>query len=154
MSISIATSSAFSACGCLAKARRSTRTSDSICSLAVVTDVYSPKAIENEPANKPATPLSTTVCALAAAATPAMRAVLLTRPSIAPKVAARSQPPVTSECRCVAVCGTPVGATGLRMPDSDMASIQPLPLFAGSLRFTWVCHLTVSRTAGRATVES
>ena len=36
---------------------------------------------------------------LAAAATPAMRAVLLTRPSIAPKVAARSQPPVTSPCR-------------------------------------------------------
>src|SRR6185312_3257238 len=68
--------------------------------LAVVTDVYSPKAIENEPANKPATPLITTVCALAAAATPAINAVLLTRPSIAPKVAARSQPPLISGCVC------------------------------------------------------
>ena len=92
-------SSARSACGCLRKARRSTLTSDSICSLAVVTDVYSPSAIENAPASSPATPLSTTVCALALAATPAISAVLLTRPSIAPKVAARSQPPVTSACR-------------------------------------------------------
>jgi hypothetical protein len=34
---------------------------------------------------------------------------LLTRPSMAPKVAARSQPPDTSECRCPAVWGIPVG---------------------------------------------
>ena len=92
--------------------------------MAVVTDVYSPIAIEEAPANNPATPLSRTVCALAAAPTPAMRAVLLTRPSIAPKVAARNQPPVTSECRCVALCGTPVGATGPSIPDFDMESIQ------------------------------
>ena len=78
---------------------RSTRTSESICSLAVVTDVYSPSAIEKAPASRPATPLMTTVCALAAAATPAISAVLLTRPSIAPNVAARNQPPDTSECR-------------------------------------------------------
>ena len=86
------------------------RTSDSICSLAVVTEVYSPNAIENAPASSPATPLSTTVCALAAAATPAMSAVLLTKPSIAPKVAARSHPPVTSACWW-STWGTPVGAS-------------------------------------------
>ena len=91
-------SSARSALGCRSNARRSTRTSDSICSLAVVTDVYSPSAIENAPASRPATPLMTTVWALAAADTPAISAVLLTSPSIAPKVAARSQPPDTSEC--------------------------------------------------------
>ena len=67
--------------------------------MAVVTDVYSPNAIENAPASRPATPLSTTACALALAATPAISAVLLTSPSIAPNVAARSQPPVTSACR-------------------------------------------------------
>ena len=94
----MATSSAFSACGCFRKEWRSTRTSESICSLAVVTDVYSPRAMENAPASRPATPLSTTVCALALAATPAINAVLLTNPSIAPNVAARSQPPDTSEC--------------------------------------------------------
>ena len=50
----------------LAEGARSTRTSESICSLAVVTDVYSPSAIENAPASSPATPLSTTACALGA----------------------------------------------------------------------------------------
>ena len=91
-------SSTFSACGWRSKASRSARTSESICSLAVVTDVYSPSAIENEPASRPATPLSTTVWAPAVAATPAISAVLLTNPSIAPNVAARSHPPVTSAC--------------------------------------------------------
>jgi hypothetical protein len=124
ISISIATSSALSACGCMRKARLSTRTSESICSLAVVTDVYSPSAMENAPASRPAIPLMMTVCVLAAAATPAMSAVLLTRPSIAPNVAARSQPPVTSECRCVPVCGTPVGALRFRGPGFAMCSIQ------------------------------
>ena len=61
--------------------------------MAVVTDVYSPSAIENEPASIPAMPLSTTAWVFAAAATPAISAVLLTSPSIAPNVAARSQPP-------------------------------------------------------------
>ena len=43
-----------SACGCFRNERRSTRTSESICSLAVVTDVYSPSAMENAPAsNRP-----------------------------------------------------------------------------------------------------
>ncbi len=68
MSTSIPTNSARSASGYLRNDRRSTRTSDSTCSLAVVTDVYSPSAIENEPASRPATPLSTTACALALAA--------------------------------------------------------------------------------------
>ena len=75
MLTSIATSSARSACGCLRKARCSTRTSESICSLAVVTDVYSPSAIENAPASRPATPLITTVCAPAAAHTRDQRGV-------------------------------------------------------------------------------
>ncbi|KMO77606.1 hypothetical protein MCHUDSM44219_03266 [Mycolicibacterium chubuense] len=96
---SLATSSACSASGWRRNDARSTCTSESICSLAVVTDVYSPSAIEKEPASSPATPLITTVCASALAATPAINAVLLTSPSIAPNVAARSQPPVTSACR-------------------------------------------------------
>ncbi len=99
ISVSIATSSSRSACGCRWNDARSTRTSESICSLAVFTEVYSPNAIEKAPASNPATPLITTVCASALAATPAISAVLLTSPSIAPKVEARSHPPVTSACR-------------------------------------------------------
>ena len=147
MSISIATSSAFSACGCLRKARRSTRTSDSICSLAVVTDVYSPNAIENAPANNPATPLSTTVCALALAADARDQAVLLTRPSIAPNVAARSQPPDTSECRWSAVCGTPVGRPSA-CPTRSWRRFNACRFRAGLTQVTWVCHITVCRGAG------
>ena len=99
MSVSIACNSACSAWGFSVNDLRSRRTSESICSLAVVTEAYSPIAIEKAPASNPATPLITTVCALAAAATPAISAVLLTNPSIAPNVAARSQPPVTSAWR-------------------------------------------------------
>ena len=93
-------SSARSACGRVRNALRSTYTSESICSLAVVTDVYSPIAIENAPASRPAMPLTVTACTLPAAATPAIRAVLLTSPSIAPKVAARNQPPLISGWLC------------------------------------------------------
>lgn len=79
-------------CGLARMARRSTTTSDSICSLAVVTEVYSPSAIEKAPASSPATPARTTVSALAPAPTPAINAVLDTSPSMAPNVAARSHP--------------------------------------------------------------
>ena len=105
MVTNMSVNSARSACGCMRNARFSTRTSASICSLAVRTEVYSPRAIENAPATRPAIPLSTTAGACAAAPTPAISAVLLTRPSIAPNVAARSQPPLTSPCRWSKSCG-------------------------------------------------
>ncbi|BBX15891.1 hypothetical protein MDUV_07510 [Mycolicibacterium duvalii] len=119
ISVKMATSSATSASGCRRNDFFSTTTSDSICSFAVVTDVYSPSAIENAPASSPATPLITTVSALAVAATPAIRAVLLTRPSMAPKVAARNHPPVTSACRWLPTWGSPVGDSGASL-DSVM----------------------------------
>jgi len=59
-------------------------------------EVYSPSAIDTAPATSPATPPSTTVSLEAAAPRPATRAVLVTSPSMAPKTAARSQPPETS----------------------------------------------------------
>jgi len=102
----VSTSSASSASGCVRSARRSTRTSASICSLDVLTDVYSPSAIENAPATRPATPLRTTVCASTPAPpTPAISEVLVTRPSIAPNTAARNQPPETSAWVWSKSCG-------------------------------------------------
>ncbi len=68
------------------------------------------------------------MCALALAATPAISAVLLTNPSIAPNVAARSQPPETSECLWSMTCGIPVGSIGGGLSDSVMASIQRQPV--------------------------
>jgi hypothetical protein len=63
----------------------------------VRTLVYSPRAIEIAPATSPAVPVSTTVRgATPPPPTPAISAMLLTRPSIAPNTAARSQPPATS----------------------------------------------------------
>ncbi|GAB2628992.1 hypothetical protein GCM10027068_04290 [Prescottella soli] len=104
--VKVSTSSASSASGCVRSARRSTRTSASICSLDVLTEVYSPSAIENAPATRPATPLRTTVCAATPAPpTPAISDVLVTSPSIAPNTAARSQPPETSEWVWSKSCG-------------------------------------------------
>ena len=80
----------------VANSRSSVRTSASTCSFWVDTEVNSPRAIENAPATRPDTPLRMIVCADAPAPpTPAMRLRLVTRPSIAPKVAARSCPPAT-----------------------------------------------------------
>ena len=57
-------------------------------------DTYSPAAMENEPAMRPATPASRTAEAEECApAMPRMRATLDTRPSLTPKTAARAPPP-------------------------------------------------------------
>ena len=88
--------------GCAESSRRSFSNSCSASSDCEATEVYSPAAIENAPAARPARPASTTALRLPSArpavppATPAMRAKLETRPSMAPKTAGRSQPPVTS----------------------------------------------------------
>jgi hypothetical protein len=61
--------------------------------------VYSPMAMEKAPATSPARPVTTMKCGAAPAApTPATSAMLVTRPSIAPKTEARSAPPETSAC--------------------------------------------------------
>ncbi len=59
----------------------------------IVTETYSPAAIENAPATRPATPaISTSSRADAAAATPMTRLAVDTMPSFAPSTAARSHP--------------------------------------------------------------
>ncbi len=58
-------------------------------------ETYSPAAIENDPAIRPATPARRTAPADAwAPAMPRMRATFETRPSLIPKTAARAPPPV------------------------------------------------------------
>ena len=61
--------------------------------------VYSPAAMLNAPAARPASPASTITVGDAAAATPAIKAKFETSPSMAPKTAGRNQPPVTSASR-------------------------------------------------------
>ena len=61
--------------------------------------MYSPVAIENAPAISPATPVKMIApCAPPPAPIPAISEALVTTPSIAPKTAGRSQPPLTSRC--------------------------------------------------------
>ena len=97
MSSNIPPSSASSASGLSRISRRSATTSLSIASFCVFTDAYSPSAIENAPATRPARPAVTTISGRTPAAPmPATSETLVTRPSIAPKVAARSHPPDTS----------------------------------------------------------
>ena len=66
------------------------------------TETYSPVAIENAPAARPARPVSTMSAGTRRGAdpapTPAISETLVTRPSIAPNTAGRSQPPDTSWC--------------------------------------------------------
>src|SRR5437773_504238 len=65
------------------------------------TDTYSPVAIENAPAASPARPVSTRSWREPPPPpTPAISETLVTRPSIAPNTAGRSQPPATSRCWC------------------------------------------------------
>ena len=82
---------------------RSISTCASANSLWLATEVYSPAAIENDPAASPASPASTiglVSLALLPPTTPMISAKLDTRPSMAPNTAGRSQPPVTSGCSC------------------------------------------------------
>ena len=83
----------------------SLRTSASTSSFCDETETYSPVAMENAPAASPASPVSTMRCgeppeAFAPAPTPAISETLVTRPSMAPNTAGRSQPPETSLCWC------------------------------------------------------
>src|SRR3546814_6890261 len=58
-----------------------------------LTDTYSPAAIDIAPATSPAMPVTRIDdCAAPAAATPAIRLAVETMPSLAPRIAARSQP--------------------------------------------------------------
>ena len=58
-----------------------------------LTDTYSPAAIDIAPATSPAVPVTRIDdCAAPAAATPAIRLAVETMPSLAPRIAARSQP--------------------------------------------------------------
>ena len=59
--------------------------------------MYSPRPIETAPATSPAKPVRITVCTDAPPPpTPAMSAMFVTSPSIAPNTAGRSQPPERS----------------------------------------------------------
>ena len=93
----MSTSSASSASGCRASSARSTATSPATASFCVCTDANSPSAIEKAPATRPAIPVRMIAWRSAPPPpTPAISAMLVTSPSIAPNVAARNAPPETS----------------------------------------------------------
>src|SRR5437773_10904413 len=80
---------------------RSRATSACTSSFWLVTETYSPVPIENAPATRAATPVSTTVCGLTVAPpSPAISEALVTSPSTAPNTVGRSHPPDTSRCPC------------------------------------------------------
>jgi hypothetical protein len=63
--------------------------------------MYSPVPIENAPATREATPVSTTVCAdTPPPPRPEISDALVTSPSTAPNTVGRSRPPETSRCPC------------------------------------------------------
>jgi hypothetical protein len=65
------------------------------------TDTYSPAAIEQAPAARPARPVRTMVWAdPPPPPTPAISDTFVTSPSMAPNTAGRSHPPDTSRCWC------------------------------------------------------
>jgi hypothetical protein len=85
--------------------------------------MYSPAAIENAPASRPAMPASTIrLLSLTAPATPMTSDRLLTRPSLAPKTAARSVP--ERPPRCHASSSDPARRAGRLAPPRHR---QPLP---------------------------
>ena len=101
----VAASSRRSESGLCSSSWRSLRTSASTSSFCEETETYSPVAMENAPAASPASPVSTMRCAeppeaFTPAPTPAISETLVTRPSMAPNTAGRSQPPETSLCWC------------------------------------------------------
>ena len=78
---------------------RSRSTSAAVSSFCDVTEMYSPVAMENAPAIRPAMPVSTIApCPPPPPPIPAISEELVTSPSIAPNTAGRSQPPDTSRC--------------------------------------------------------
>ena len=81
--------------------RASSATSACTSSFWLATDTYSPVAMLKAPATSPATPVMTTTCPLCPLPpTRAISETFVTRPSIAPNTAGRSQPPETSRCEC------------------------------------------------------
>jgi hypothetical protein len=90
-------SSACSKAGLFSSSSRSLSTSAWTSSFCEETDTYSPVAIEQAPAARPARPVSTIVWVVPPPPpTPAISETLVTSPSIAPNTAGRSQPPDTS----------------------------------------------------------
>ena len=145
---SIATSSACSASDAGAgTTRRSTCTSESICSLAVVTEVYSPSAIEKAPASSPATPLITTVLRVRTGGHPRDQRGVADQP-VHRTERRGAQPPAGHVGVPVidhGTCGSP--------SESVMAMIQRGPGGVGNAGMVTVCDITVCATVLRATVE-
>ena len=96
---SMPASSACSAAALWVSSCRSLSTSAWISSFCEETETNSPAAIEKAPAARPARPVSTIACCEPPPPpTPEISDTFVTRPSIAPNTAGRSQPPETSLC--------------------------------------------------------
>src|SRR6266487_2493661 len=94
-----AASSRRSASGLCSSSYFSFETSALTSSFCEETETNSPVAIDSAPAASPARPVRIKACRCPPPPpTPAIREMLVTRPSIAPKTAGRSQPPETSRC--------------------------------------------------------
>jgi hypothetical protein len=94
-------SSACSKTGLFSSSSRSLFTSAWTSSFCDETDTYSPAAIEQAPAARPASPVRMMVCDdPPPPPTPAISDALVTSPSMAPNTAGRSHPPDTSRWWC------------------------------------------------------
>src|SRR4029450_3599724 len=92
----------------------------------VLTDTYSPAAIEVAPATSPATPATSTAFRdAAAAATPITRLAGGTMPSSAPSTAARSQPARPLRCDSARPLAAVVLVHLMPSPDSDRGGLSP-----------------------------
>src|SRR5262245_30137605 len=102
-------SSSSSPIGSVVSSVRSRSRSARSVSACELTETYSPAAIDNAPATRPATPASRMSLRLArAAATPTTRLAVETMPSLAPSTAARSQPIRSVRCRSRCRIGCPI----------------------------------------------
>ena len=123
----MAASSLRSVSGLCSSSYRSLVTSAWTSSFCEDTDTYSPAAMENAPAASPASPVRTIRCPDAPPPpTPAISDRLVTRPSIAPNTAGRSQPPDTSRCWCSSAA-----------PCATAGVVMNVPSAAGKLTFVF-----------------
>jgi hypothetical protein len=167
--LKMSASSAASSSGASSSSRRSSATWRMSRSRWLATEVYSPTAIEQAPARRPANPVTTSVRgSCTAPATPSTSERFDTSPSFIPKIAARMEfprPPRCQRSRCAmrarASCGSdrPSSVRTARCSRSSAASAVASPpcrwyLSASSVSFSTTSGSTAAVPSRRASQMS